>query len=415
LGGFFQKGEVMNVLIERIKFVPKEIPEGMINEIAESIAEQGLMQAITVRPTNALDGYELVFGEKRLRAAMKLGWTEIPCNIRDVSDLDMRAQRAHENLKRYNLPWFEQVQIIEELHAIRQEQHGAGRTGRPTEEAGKLGWGVRDTAAELGLAIGNLSEDINLARAVRLDPSLRNVKDKRTAIRLVRLAGKRIQAEVEAGLPTELEHDQVYCGDSATILKNFPASTFHACITDPPWLSFFDPALTRDERTLPVFKELYRVMRYDSFVYVVVGDEDYFYYKEELPKLGFTVSKTPLFWRKLNALSRRGVRGWEYDRDFEFILLAVKGNPVLTSSTKISSFKDFAAVPSRSLIHPNEKPIELIKNVIQDSTFEGNFIIDPFAGSGVVGLACKETKRRFILCERDEKYYKGICKRLKLD
>ena len=82
----------MNVPIERIKFVPKEIPEGIINEIAESIAEQGLMQAITVRPANSsLDGYELVFGEKRLRAVQKLGWTEIPCNVKDISDLDAKA------------------------------------------------------------------------------------------------------------------------------------------------------------------------------------------------------------------------------------------------------------------------------------------------------------------------------------
>lgn len=403
----------MNIPIERIKFTPKEIGEGLINEISESIAEQGLMQAITVRPANTiLDGYELVFGEKRLRAAIKLGWTEITCNVREVNDLEIRAMRAHENLKRYNLPWFEQVQVVEELHAIRQEQHGPAKTGRPTADEGKAGWGVRDTAAELGLAIGNLSEDINLARAVRLDPSLRNIKDKKTAVRLVKLAGKRIQAEVEAGLPTEIEYDQVYCGDSATILKNFPANTFHACITDPPWLSFFDPTLTRDERTLPVFKELYRVMRFDSFIYVVVGDEDYFYYKEQLPKLGFSVSKTPLFWRKLNALSRRGVRGWEYDRDFEFILLAVKGSPVLTSSTKISSFKDFAAVPSRSLIHPNEKPIELIKDILKDSTFEGNIVLDPFGGSGVVADASRQMKRKFVTCDRDEKFYKGICKRL---
>lgn len=403
----------MNIPIERIQYTPKEMPEGIIDELAESMTEQGLMQAITVRPANSiLDGYELVFGEKRLRAAIKLGWTEIACNVNEISDLDVRAQRAHENLKRYNLPWFEQVQIVEELHAIRQEQHGQTRSGRPSSTDGKIGWSVRDTARELGLALGNLSEDINLARAVRHDPSLRNIKDKKTAVRLVRIAGKRHSAEQEAGLKIDIEHDQVYCGDSATVLKILPDNTFHACITDPPWLSFFDESLTRDERTLPVFKELYRVMRYDSFLYVVVGDEDYFYYKEELSKLRFTVSKTPLFWRKLNALSRRGVRPWEYDRDFEFILLAVKGNPVLTSSTKISSFKDFAAVPSRSLIHPNEKPVELIKDILTDCTYEGQLVLDPFGGSGVTAVACKEMKRRFVVCERDEKFYKGICDRL---
>ena len=115
--------------------------------------------------------------------------------------------------------------------------------------------------------------------------------------------------------------NQIFRADSTVALKQFPDETFHVCITDPPWLRFFNSALRFDERTLPVFRELYRVMRYDSFTLIFAGMDDYHYYagrtepdstsedgfthiEGELEKIGFHVAKTPMFWRKLKSLSR---------------------------------------------------------------------------------------------------------------
>jgi len=397
-----------------------------LTEIAASMKEQGQLQPISVRSVNG--SYVLNFGEKRVRAAQLIGWTEIEAVIEDVSEKQAHILRCHENLKRFNLPWDEQALLTEKLHILRQEEHGFVPSGRPKRDVEKKGWSVRDTADELGAALGLVSENINLARAVRNNPALRAIKDRKTAIKLVRQEAQRELDRVESTDRKKIDSNEIYLGDATAVLSTFPDHSIDGVITDPPWLNFFDPSLKRDARTFPVFKEMYRVLKYNSISYIFVGMEDYphyvgwerieedgstFHVKGELEKIGFSVAKTPLIWRKTGSLSRRGVKSWEYDRDFEFIIVAAKGTPVLTSPTRLSGVKSFAAVPPASLIHPNEKPVDLVKDILEDCSHKQNIILDPFAGSGVLGSACLETGRRFILIERERERYEKIVKRLK--
>jgi DNA modification methylase/ParB-like chromosome segregation protein Spo0J len=428
----------INVADIHIENPTLEIDEDQLQGLTESMQEKGLSHPIKVRLANDLFGDKkdvvvLASGEKRLLAAKRIGWEQIEADIVDVDAKGARELRLHENLKRFNLPWYDQVGLVEELHNLRKEQHGEPvRTGRPPvigEAKPKQGWSLRDTARELGVGVGPLSEDLSLARALRDDPTLRKVKDKKTAIRLARNVQSRFESEQSAGLPTTREFDQILFGDATEILSRFPAASFDHCITDPPWIRFFDNTLTIDARTLPVFRELYRVLKYGAFLYVVGGLDDYAYYtgvnrpnpdnpsetiheRGELEKIGFSVANTPVIWQKINSLSRRGVRSWEYDRDFEFVIVAVKGSPVLTTSRKLSGIKSHAIVHPAHMIHPNEKPISLIEDLVTDCSYEGNVIVDPFGGSGVLAEACKKNKRKYVVCERDRKSYEAICKRM---
>jgi DNA modification methylase len=421
----------VNIPVENIE-IPDPSPyvdETKIQELADSIREQGLSHPIIVRPANSSGKWILVSGEKRLLAFKRLGLAEIKAEARDLDAHKGRELRIHENLKRFNLPWFEEVTLIEELHRLRQSEHGIASSGRPKKNEEKTGWSLRDTAEELGMGIGVISEDLTLARALKANPNLAKTEDKKTALRLARIAVQRYESELVAGLPVQFDVNTVYLGDSSNVLKQFPPNSIDHCITDPPWIKFFDPSLRLDERTLPVFRELYRVLKHGSFLYVFCGLDDYHYYAGtdmpnpkapgetihtpgELEKIGFTVSATPVIWQKLNSLSRRGVRPWEYERDFEFIVVAVKGSPALTSGTLFSGIKKFAIVHNMHAIHPNEKPVELIEDILNDCSYEGNIIVDPFGGSGVLGDACKKKSRKYIICERDKKFYEGICKRL---
>lgn len=63
--------------------------------------------------------------------------------------------------------------------------------------------------------------------------------------------------------------------------------------------------------------------------------------------------------------------------------------------------------------HPTEKPVELIKILIENSSEEGDIVMDFFMGSGSTGIACIETNRKFIGCEIDKKYYDISVKRIK--
>ncbi len=72
----------------------------------------------------------------------------------------------------------------------------------------------------------------------------------------------------------------------------------------------------------------------------------------------------------------------------------------------------FDNVHSSKLIHPNEKPIELMRYIIRHCTFPGGKILDPFAGSGVTLHACKEIDRRYIGIEKEKKFFDKIEERL---
>ena len=59
----------------------------------------------------------------------------------------------------------------------------------------------------------------------------------------------------------------------------------------------------------------------------------------------------------------------------------------------------------RNKTHPSEKPIELMKILIENSCNENDIVFDPFMGLGSTGIACKLSNRNFIGIEKDEKYF----------
>ena len=97
-----------------------------IQELAESIKEQGLMQPIIVRPRQGtVDEYELIAGERRWRAATKAGLGEIPAIVRDITDESSAALALIENMQREDLNPYEQAVAMEELrvrHSYTQQQ-----------------------------------------------------------------------------------------------------------------------------------------------------------------------------------------------------------------------------------------------------------------------------------------------------
>ena len=72
-----------------------------LDELVASMAVAGLLQPVVVRPRNG--GYELIAGERRWRAAGRLGWTKIPAVVKDVDDQTLLTLALVENLQRDNL------------------------------------------------------------------------------------------------------------------------------------------------------------------------------------------------------------------------------------------------------------------------------------------------------------------------
>lgn len=102
----------------------KHFDEDAIEELAQSISAYGIIQPISIR---RLDGgrFELVAGERRLRAARKLGMEQVPAIIVDITDRDSAAIALLENLQREDLNFIEEAEAFNNLikeHSYTQEK-----------------------------------------------------------------------------------------------------------------------------------------------------------------------------------------------------------------------------------------------------------------------------------------------------
>jgi len=92
----------------------KEFSEEKIQELAQSIKENGLIQPIIVRKSPVL-GYEILAGERRYRASIAAGLSEVPVIVKQISDQDMMLHSIIENLQRENLNPIEEAKAYQSL------------------------------------------------------------------------------------------------------------------------------------------------------------------------------------------------------------------------------------------------------------------------------------------------------------
>jgi ParB family chromosome partitioning protein len=98
----------------------KYFDEAALDELAASIASRGVIQPVIVRPHPAGEGYQLVAGERRWRAAQKARLHEIPALVRDLSEREVMALALIENLQREDLSPVEEARAYHRL----SEQEG---------------------------------------------------------------------------------------------------------------------------------------------------------------------------------------------------------------------------------------------------------------------------------------------------
>ena len=97
------------------KYQPRtRMDEGSLYELAESIKAQGVMQPILVRPV-AGDRFEIIAGERRMRAARLAGLDEVPVLVKDVPDESAAAMALIENIQREDLNPLEEAQGLKRL------------------------------------------------------------------------------------------------------------------------------------------------------------------------------------------------------------------------------------------------------------------------------------------------------------
>ena len=122
-----------------------------------------------------------------------------------------------------------------------------------------------------------------------------------------------------------------------------------------------------------------------------------------------------LTWHKTNAVP---ACNGKYMPDTEYIVfIKESGVPLYgTAATKRKYYVTPTNVKDkRKWGHPTIKPLNIVQNLIINSTQEGGVVLDPFMGSGTTAVACIRTGRNYIGFELNKEYYDKACKRIKLE
>jgi len=128
ISGNYVVGAIANIEIQKIEANPfqprRDFEDTALNELADSIREQGVIQPITVRKLG-YDKYQIISGERRLRAAKIVGLTDVPCFIRVANDEQMLELALIENTHREDLNAIEisisYQRLIEECDLTQEE------------------------------------------------------------------------------------------------------------------------------------------------------------------------------------------------------------------------------------------------------------------------------------------------------
>ena len=213
--------------------------------------------------------------------------------------------------------------------------------------------------------------------------------------------------------------NKIIMGDCLQVMKGIPDKSVDCIITDPPYGMKYQSAwrtatpqfkkIENDNNIdwFPEFiKECYRVLKDNSHIYIFCNDYNISKFRDLQEEAGFKNKRT-LVWVKNNHTS--GDLLGDYANKTEFINYAQKGRRLLNGGrdTNVLNFNRVS-----KLEHPTQKPIDLNEYLIKKSTNESDIILDPFAGSGTTGVACKNTNRNYILIEKEPEYIDIINKRL---
>jgi site-specific DNA-methyltransferase (adenine-specific) len=201
-------------------------------------------------------------------------------------------------------------------------------------------------------------------------------------------------------------------GDAVTWLRSLPSESVDLVVTDPPYESLekhraigtttrlkHSKASSNDwfkifpnDRFPELFTEVHRVLRRNTHFYLFCDPETMFVAKPLGEAAGFKFWK-PIVWDK-----RAIGMGYHYRARYECILFFEKGKRKLNDL----GIADILEAKRISGGYPAEKPPEVSKILIEQSTELGQIVIDPFMGSGSVGVAALSAGRSFYgndLCE----------------
>ena len=389
---------------------------GDIDSLATSIQKYGLFHPICIDKSK-----HLIAGERRLKAHLKLGKKEIEVKFfEDLPDVEKKEIELEENIQRESLTWQEVVEAKLILHELKQ-----AKEGKRMQKSGTPGWGIKDTALLLDESDGTVSQDIKLAKALRVFPSLAKEKNKSTAFKKYqRLQEGFLRAEMNRRRGKRVVPNIIH-GDCVAETKKMKDGCYDMILADFPFgvdvkksaglgkrgkedIAYDDTPYDAMELLRKTSKELFRVLKDNRHAMFFFAMDNYSPVKKILEEAGFIVESMPLIWNKTSGSS--AATGDTFPAAYEPIFWCRKGRRSLNST--ICNVLTYVRVPPNKKQHPNEKPVPLLVALIEACTFPGEVVYDPVSGSGSVLAAALEVSRECTVCEKNEMYYMRILDRV---
>ncbi len=401
---------------------------GKIEELVDSFNKYGQILPILIN-----QDYELIAGGRRLAACIVGGFKAKICFKETIDPLFMRELELEENIRRKNLTASEEVLAVEEIHRLKQQIHGVAKPG-PQQEKGHT---IADTAAFIGRSPASVIEDINLANALKLFPTLAECKTKSDMKKAVK-GMERVAAQISA----LSSYEETIKRTNEFVLVNKPfedhvrgmgEKTVDLVLTDPPYgIDIHEMAtslggLTGGEVTTSGVKyddseqntkRLLSILAYESFritkdtghLYIFCAPSHFWWLKDECKRAGWNVREKPIIWIKRET-GQCNIPDYWPASCYEMILFARKEASRLVTLARPDWIQCDPVLPSERT-HQAEKPVKLIKDLLERTTLPGQYVYDPFMGSGSVIEAAVDMKMLVIGCELDPAIYASAAARM---
>jgi DNA modification methylase len=204
--------------------------------------------------------------------------------------------------------------------------------------------------------------------------------------------------------------NQILHSDCIDVMKLMPANSVDFILTDPPYLVNYRDRSGRtiqndvDETWLkPAMAEAYRVLKQDRVAVMFYGWTKIDAFFEAWRSAGFQPVGHIVFRKSYSSKSRF----LRYQHEQAFLL--AKGRPPLPKQP----LGDVMDMPySGNKLHPTQKPVPTLAQLIRSFSLPGESVLDPFAGSGSTCAASLLTGRKYIGVEMDDVYFQQASERL---
>ena len=212
-------------------------------------------------------------------------------------------------------------------------------------------------------------------------------------------------------------------GNSLELLAKMPEGCIDLVVTDPPYrigtggdcgnrpkgILAGNRQLFKHQNDIEIYQWMpliYRVLKPGTHAYVFTNFGNLREMMVEAENAGFKTHNL-LVWEKNNCTPSQF-----YMKNCEYVLFLRKGKAKwindIGGSKTVHQFNNIIG----NKTHPCEKPVDLLKFYILNSSNEGDVVLDPFMGTGSCGEACRISNRNFIGIERDEAYFRIAKERL---